>query len=98
MGIHYCNWANSTLVRADVNIFLEVIHPLAFSLSRENWLVPNSEWWDPRNDQFLPHFTKVLCKTRDCHRIWSAKVGADRCVYTGFLTRDLYRPDVPRYL
>jgi Glycosyl transferases group 1 len=96
VGIHYCNWANSTLVRADVNIFLEVVHPLAFSLSRENWLFPNSEWWDSRNDQFLPRFTRVCCKTHDCYRIWCQKVGASKCVYTGFESRDLYDPGVVR--
>jgi hypothetical protein len=97
--IHYCNWANAPLVRADVNVFLEVVHPLAFSLSRENWIFPNSEWWDARNDQFLPRFTRILCKTHDCERIWKEKLAGDRperVMYTGFLTRDLYRPDVPR--
>jgi glycosyltransferase involved in cell wall biosynthesis len=99
VGIHYTNWANSTLVRADINIFLEVIHPLAFSLSRENWLFPNSEWWDARNDQFLPRFTKICCKTRDCERIWRAKLAndrPDRVVYTGFEARDLYDPTISR--
>jgi hypothetical protein len=99
VGIHYCNWANSTLVRADVNIFLEVIHPLAFSLSRENWLFPNCEWWDARNDQFLPRFTKICCKTRDCERVWKTKLAGDRperVVYTGFECRDLYDPAITR--
>jgi len=96
VGIHYCNWANATLVRADINIFLEVVHPLAFSLSRENWLFPNSEWWDARNNQFLDRFTKICCKTLDCYRIWCQKVGPQKCVYTGFEARDLYRPDVTR--
>ncbi len=93
---HYTNYAGSNFVRAHVNLFMEVMMPNVLSLSRENWLMPNSEWWDARNDQFLPRITKVLCKTQDCHRIWSAKIGADKCVYTGFLARDLYRPEVPR--
>jgi len=99
VGIHYTNWANATLVRADANIFLEVVHPLAFSLSRENWLFPNSEWWDSRNDQFLARFTRICCKTRDCERIWRDKLAGDRperVVYTGFLARDLYDPAVER--
>jgi glycosyltransferase involved in cell wall biosynthesis len=99
VGIHYTNWANATLVRADINIFLEVVNPLAFSLSRENWLFPNSEWWDARNDQFLPRFTKICCKTRDCERIWRSKLAADRperVVYTGFEARDMHDPSVAR--
>lgn len=99
VGIHYCNWAGATLVRADVNIFLEVVHPLAFSLSRENWVFPNCEWWDARNDQFLPRFTKVCCKTRDCERIWKQKLANDRperVIYTGFEARDLQDSTVQR--
>lgn len=99
VGIHYCNWAGATLVRADVNVFLEVVHPLAFALSRENWLFPNSEWWDAKNDQFLPRFTRICCKTRDCERIWKLKLSNDRperVVYTGFEARDLYDQSVER--
>lgn len=97
--IHYCNWAGSTLVRADVNIFLEVVHPLAFSLSRENWFFPNCEWYDTRNDQFLHRFTRVCCKTRECYRVWREKLSGDRperVCYTGFEARDLYDPAVER--
>jgi glycosyl transferase family 1 len=94
VGLHYTDYANATLVRADVNIFLEVVMPNVFNLSRENWLAPNCEWWNPINDRFLLQFNKVLCKTMDCYRIWCQKVGAQKCVYTGFLTRDLYRPTI----
>ncbi len=94
--IHYTDYANATLVRADYNLFLEVVMPNVFNLSRENWLLPNCEWWNPINDRFLPQFSKVLCKTMDCYRIWSQKVGAQKCVYTGFEARDLYDPTIPR--
>jgi Glycosyl transferases group 1 len=97
--IHYTNYNNSPLVRADFNFFLEIVHPLGLSLSRENFFFPNSEWFDARNDQFLPRFTKICCKTRDCERIWKAKLSGDRperVVYTGFEPRDLYRLEVVR--
>lgn len=90
---HYTNIANSQYVRADCSIFLEVVMPNALSLSRENWLLPNSEWWNPANDRFLPQFTKILCKTRDCERIWKEKLKNDqpeRVIYTGFECRDLH--------
>jgi len=96
---HYTNFAGSNFVRADLNIFLEVCMPNVFSLSRENWLFPNSEWWHPINDQFLPRMTRICCKTRDCERLWRSKLAADRperVIYTGFEARDLYRGDIPR--
>lgn len=96
---HYTHVAGSTFVRADVDIFLEVVMPNVLSLSRENWLVPNSEWWNAANDRFIPQFTKILCKTRDCERIWRQKLGNDRperVVYTGFDCRDLYDSGIER--
>jgi glycosyltransferase involved in cell wall biosynthesis len=98
-GYHYTNIANSTYVRADVNVFLEVLMPNVLSLSRENWLMPNSEWWNSINDRFLPQFTKILAKTRDCERIWKAKLATDRperVIYTGFEARDVYDPAIEK--
>lgn len=94
--MHYTDGDNAPMERADINISLEVVMPRALSLARENWLAPNSEWWSPTYDQYLPHFSKILCKTQDCFEIWSAKVGKDKCVYTSFEARDLYRADIPR--
>lgn len=93
--MHYTNFG-SPMVRADINIFLEVVFPPVLSLSRENWLAPNCEWWDEKNDRFLPQFTKIICKTTDCYDIWSKKVGPAKCVLTSFEARDLYKPEIPR--
>ena len=95
MGVHYTDMA-CELHPSDITLFLEVISPRCLSLSRNNWLAPNSEWWDPRNDRFLPQITKILCKTKDCYDIWSRKVGPEKCVYTSFEARDIYRPEIPR--
>ena len=95
VGYHYTN-LNVQFVRADVNIFMEVVLPPLLNLSRENWFVPNSEWFHSVNEQFIPRFTKILCKTKDCYDIWSRKVGAERCVYIGFESRDIYRPEVSK--
>lgn len=94
--IHYTSLANATLVRADINIFFEVIAPIVLNLSRENWFVPNSEWYDPRNDAYLNRFTKILCKTKHCYEVWCNKVGKDKCIYTSFEARDIYKPEIPR--
>jgi Glycosyl transferases group 1 len=96
-GIHYTDM-NCALHPSDITIFMEVVLPRAIHLSRNNWFVPNSEWYDTRNDAFIPNFTKILCKTKDCYDIWCRKVGPEKCVYTSFEARDIYRPDVPRQL
>jgi hypothetical protein len=94
--MHYTDGDNAPMERADINISLEVVMPRALSLARENWLAPNSEWWSPSYDPYLSYFSKIICKTQDCFDIWSAKVGAEKCIYTSFEARDLYREDIPR--
>jgi len=96
VGVHYTHLERTPLTRADINIFLEVICPPVLNLSRENWYFPNSEWYDSRYDPYLSRFTKILCKTKNCYEIWCKKVGAEKCVYTSFEARDIYRPEIPR--
>lgn len=93
--VHYTD-TNQVLPPTDVTIFFEVVMPRALGISPRNYLFPNSEWWPSGNDQFLPQFTKILCKTKHCQEIWSAKVGADKCIYTSFEARDLYNPIIAR--
>jgi len=90
------NAPSPTYRHADVNIFLEVVTPTHLQYGKQNWLIPNSEWWYDCWNCTLPYFTKVLCKTRDGYDLWCQKVGAARCVYIGFEAEDYYRPEVVR--
>ena len=97
--IHYTDYSRATLARADVTMFLEVVMPNALHLAKENWLLPNSEWWGGVNDRFVPMFTKVLGKTEDCVDIWKKKLAGDRperVSFLGFESRDLYDEKVDR--
>ena len=94
--IHYCGGPNENMAEADLTISLEVICPQALYLSPIHFYAPNSEMYPSIYDQYLPRINKFLCKTNDCFRIWANKVGADRCVYTSFEARDIYRPEIPR--
>ena len=78
---------------ADVNIFDEVVAPLAFRAAPVQWVMPHPEWWFAGWEQH--HFDKVLAKTRDCERIFRAKVG-DRCQYLGWVAKDLYRAGIKK--
>ena len=79
----------------DISIFLEVINPPHIG-GRQNWFIPNSEWYYPCWNGVLPRFCKILCKTKDCYDIWCKKVGVGKCVYIGFESLDFYRPEVVR--
>ena len=85
---------------ADVNLFLETVVPSVFSAAPENWVMPNPEWWSDAYQQALPKLTRVLCKTRHAYDLFRELAG-DRVCYVGFMSRDLYQPDVerkPRFL
>ncbi len=90
------NYPIKTDTTFDVNLFLEVMNPDWLRFGTQNWIMPNTEWWYPQWDVLLPRINKVLCKTRDCERIWAAKVGAQRVVYVGFEAYDQFRADVAR--
>jgi hypothetical protein len=79
---------------ADVNVFLEVVVDRFFASAKWQWVVPNAEWWFRGWDSELKHFEYVLCKTRHCESLFSAK-GA-RCKYLGWKSQDFYNPDVTR--
>ena len=81
--------------RADVNIFLEVVTPAMLGAARENLIVPNSEWWYPAWDSLMPAVRRVLCKTRDCLKIWSQKAPG-KATYIGWEAEDIYWPEVER--
>lgn len=85
-----------TFRACDVNIFLEVINPHHLRHAKQNWIVPNSEWWYDCWNNSLPYIHKVLCKTVDCYELWCRKVGDAKCVYIGFEANDFYREDIVR--
>ena len=96
--VHYKKSADIEQARpADVNIFLEVIAYGIVAKARQNWLIPNPEWfavWDHANG--LPQINRFLCKTRDAVRIFTELYGSDRVHHIGFESRDLWDPSVEK--
>jgi hypothetical protein len=87
-------WRGAVPTRTfDLAIFLEVVPERFLEIARRAWVVPNPEWWD--GTALLPRFELVLCKTRDCERIFRPLVGG-RAVFTGFISEDMHEPAVPR--
>ena len=85
---------------ADVNLFLETVVPSVFGAAPENWVLPIPEWWSDAYQRALPNLTRVLCKTRHAYDLFRELAG-DRACYVGFMSRDLYQPNVerkPRFL
>jgi glycosyltransferase involved in cell wall biosynthesis len=84
------------LPTADINLFLEIVEPRVMQMAPRNFYIPNSEWYFPCWDKYLPRMDRVLCKTQDCFQIWAGKVGVQKCRYISFEAGDFYRPEIPR--
>lgn len=78
---------------ADINIFIEVVQPAFFRMAQKQWVIPHPEWWFAGWGDY--QWDLILAKTHDTQRIFSEKFG-NRCLYTGWLSRDMYRPGIPR--
>jgi len=89
-GIHH---KEPTPAAADVNVFLEVVVESLFPCARQQWAVPNPEWWF--KGWPLDAWELVLTKTHDATRIFGGMVG-DRCEYLGWQANDFHDPAVPR--
>jgi len=97
-GVHYKR-IDSGSPAADVNIFLEVLEIALFPKAKEQWLIPNPEWWAPWDHaNVINRVDHFLCKTHDAVDIFKNLYPelATRVHYLGFESRDLYDPSVPR--
>ena len=97
-GIHYKR-IDDGCPQADVNIFLEVLEHALFKKAKQQWLIPNPEWWAPwDHTNIIRGVDHFLCKTHDAVEIFKGLYPEmqNRIHYLGFESRDLYDPSVPR--
>jgi len=93
----YCRWWRGVCrfgQKVETNIFLETVFPSWLATGRQNFLIPNQEWFRPGLVPWLPFVDLVLCKTREAEGIFS-KLGCPTA-YTGFTSLDRCLPDVDK--
>lgn len=78
----------------DLNIMLERIRPEFLRSARRNVLVPNPEYFRPRDRAALRRIDAAWVKTRHAERLFRALGVPTR--YIGFASMDCRRADVPR--
>lgn len=85
-------------VQSDVNIFIETVEDRFFCFAREQWIVPNPEWFQDAWYGYLgrPDVKLILCKTQDAARIFSGRGFDSKTRYIGFCSIDLYDPSIPK--
>lgn len=87
-------YQSTQMRRCDVAIFLELFNPRLVRHARHTVGIFNLEWFQPAWRSYLPKFTQLWAKSSDAH----ATYGRLRLQshLTGFLSRDLYDPQVQR--
>lgn len=79
----------------DLNLMLERIRPEFARAARRNVLIPNPEYFRPRDRAALGSLDAVWVKTRHAERLFQA-LGMP-VHYIGFASMDCLRTDVPRH-
>jgi hypothetical protein len=92
--VHRVPWQSTQMRRCDVGIFLELFNPRLVRYARHTVGVFNLEWFDARWRSHLPGLTQLWAKSSDAQATYE-RLGL-RSHQTGFLSRDLYSPDVER--
>lgn len=72
--------------RFDLNIMLEHVWPEYLSWARHTLLIPNPEWFRPRDEAALDKIALVLVKTHEAQRIFSERGCAT--AFVGFTSPD----------
>lgn len=91
--VDYCHW-DSVSKPADVNFHVEFLEAKNLTTADKHVGIFNLEWFREGMIPYLSNMTQVWAKSSIAHE-WLMEHGAN-VTYTGFLSRDLYDPSVPR--
>lgn len=68
---------------AHINIFIEHVSPQLFAFAKQNWFIPNPEWFFVSNADFS-NIDLIVCRTKEVQRIFAKK--NKNTYYLGFTT------------
>lgn len=74
-------------LKADINIFVDVVEEFFFPFASKNYLMPNAEWCFLSADK-IAQFDMILCKTKETQRIFNPL--NSHVVYLGFTSKDRF--------
>ena len=88
----YDFYVRGKLVRpADINIFFQLPMPNLFPKAKQNWLIPNPEWYT-QDVSLLPRVDLIVCRTYESQRIFN-KLNCPT-YYLGFTSLDRYNASI----
>lgn len=92
------DWRSNTMPVHDIAIFLELWNPRLIRFARNTIGIFNVEWFQHHWTAGLHSCTQLWAKSTEAQYVFSHQLGLRRTVYTGFMSRDMCDPDVPREL
>lgn len=91
------DWRAPRMTPCDVAIHLELFNPKLTRYARHQVGIFNLEWFDSRWWRHLRVFKQLWAKSREAQQVYNS-IGLPNVHYTGFLSRNLYDPAIPREL
>jgi len=91
------DWRSNDTAPCDVAIFLELWNPRLASRARRVVGVFNLEWLPRRWHPELRRCTQLWAKSLEASQVYR-RMGLSAARYTGFTSRDMYDPTIPRQL
>lgn len=95
--VQQVDWRAPRMEPCDIAIWLELFNPKLTRYARHQVGIFNLEWFDSRWWRYLRIFKQLWAKSREALEVYNS-IGLRNAHYTGFLSRDLYDPAVPREL
>jgi len=93
-SVRRVHWRQPTMPRCDVAIFLEMFNPNLARYAKKKIGIFNLEWFPAVWRPHLKNFDQLWAKSKEAQSVFS-RFGHPSHL-TGFMTQDLYDPDVPR--
>lgn len=96
--VSWVDWRSATMRRHDVAIFLELWnHRLARCADRTVGVF-NLEWFQRQWAIGLHACTQLWAKSGEAQQVFTRQLGLRNSIHTGFVSRDMCNPDIPREL
>jgi len=95
--VNTVDWRANRMDPCDIAFFLELFNPRLTRYARHTVGIFNLEWFDNRWWRYLRVFKQLWAKSREAEEVYRS-LGLHNVHYTGFLSRQIHDPAVPREL
>jgi glycosyltransferase involved in cell wall biosynthesis len=97
--VSWVDWRNMSMPHHDIAIFLELWNPRLVRFANHTIGIFNIEWFQRQWTIGLHTCTQLWTKSGEAQHLFSQQLGlSKKSIYTGFMSRDMHSPEIPREL